>query len=54
MEGPGRRPRPSLGEEEEVEGGMIPRAVEQVFASAHSLKEQGWEVRTLGTDYNLT
>ena len=45
MEGAGAKPLP-LEEGPEVDcRGMIPRAVEQVFAAALSLKDQGWEVR---------
>ena len=30
------------------DGGMIPRAVHQVFNTAMGLKERGWEVHTKG------
>ncbi len=44
MEGPEAKPLP-LEEGPEVDGrGMIPRAVEQVFEAAMSLREQGWKV----------
>lgn len=41
MEGPEER---VLLESEGEMKGMIPRAVDQVFASALQLKEKGWEV----------
>ena len=31
--------------------GMIPRAVQQVFTSAESLKEQGWKVQQFKLDF---
>ncbi len=42
MEGPEER---ILMESEGDMKGMIPRAVDQVFASALELKEKGWEVK---------
>ena len=44
MEGPEAKSLPLDGSEQVDSRGMIPRAVEQVFDVAMSLKEQGWEV----------
>ena len=46
MEGPSKKQLQQMREDnmEDDMSGMIPRAVGQVFASAQSLKEQGWEV----------
>ena len=50
MEGPEKKALPFTADDdmEEVGGdgrGVIPRAMEQIFESVQSLREQGWEVQ---------